>query len=457
VPNRDQSRENGASSAADPDGIDLSPRLQNRNVLLYATLTALIFLSAPTLYVGFVQAGLCKRLNASDTVANIPATAFLAMVWVPVVVAWLIPQARLLKRTLRIAYGVMALVCGIVAAILLTGAPSPVIIGALIVHAAILSGANGVVLTLGWETIGRGMSEKRRGKAFSLAFGVGAAFAVIGSLSAQLLLDGKVLGWIPPAWLKVSYPYNYAILFLCSATFMAIASQLARFYSIPLPKIEAQRQSFNVAILGGFKAILRNKNLRYICLAYLLVYFGNMVQVNMSLFTKEAVGVPSETLVGYQLALRFSFKIMAGALLGWVLTRTCPKIPLFVTLGLLMACVLWVLYVPGYWFLVAFGLNGAGELFGVYYVNYAVSSSPKSQVRRNLSLLFCLSAVVGFAPVFYGWISDHWGLRTSFWVALAVLACTALLVGFKLPKRPEPSADDLSDADTAEKQAAAGA
>lgn len=438
-----------ASKAPDDDAT-LGPRQQNRNVFIYAILTSLIFLSAPTLYVGFVQAGLCKRLLASDTLANLPSTAFLSMVWFPVIIAWLIPQARRLKATLGAAFGVMAAMCVAVAIVLLSNARPSAIIGALVVHAAVLSAANGVVLTLNWEAISRGISEKRRGKAFSLAFGIGASFAVIGSLAAQLVLDGSVFGWTAPGWLNISYPYSYVLLFLASGAFMAIAASLVRFYVIPLPKVEVERQTFNVAILGGLKAILDNPALCYVCLAYLLVYIGNMAQVNMSLFTQEAVDMPSESLVGYQLALRFSFKIVAAALLGWVLVRTHPKIPLFVTTGLLIAGVLWVLFVPGYWFLVAFGLNGAGELFGVYFVNYAVSCSPKSQVRRNLAFLFCISSLVGFAPVVYGWISDQWGLRASFWVALAVLVLTTAFIQVALPKRPRPRPEDLTAADLEE-------
>lgn len=442
-----------ASGGAPANELSLDPKMQDRNVLLYATMTSLIFLSAPTLYVGFVQASLCKRLHTSDTLANLPSTAYLGMAWFPVVIAWLIPQARLLKITMSAAFGIMALMCTSVGVVLLLQPPPTVIIGALIAHALTLGGANGVVLTHGWEVIGRGVSEQRRGKAFSLAFGIGASFAVVGSLGAQMLLDGAVLGWSAPAWLKVSYPYSYAILFFSSAVFMGLAAMLVRLYAFPLPKVETERQPFRVAILGGLKAIVSHKALFYTCIAYLLVYMGDMIQVNMSLYTPQAVGAPAETLVGYQLALRFSFKILAGGLLGWVLAKTCPKVPLLVTIGLLMLCVLWVLFVPGYWFLVAFGLNGAGELFGVYYVNYAVSCSPKSQVRRNLAFLFFISTVVGFAPVFYGWISDRWGLHTSFWSALAILAVTALLVQFKLPNRPQPRPEDLTAADLEEKNA----
>jgi len=156
----------------------------------------------------------------------------------------------------------------------------------------------------------------------------------------------------------------------------------------------------------------------------------------MSLFTFEAIGKPSEDLAGYQLTLRFSFKVVCGFFLGWLLTRTNPKVPLLVTLGLQIAGVLWVLLVPGYWFLLAFGINGAAELFGVYYINYPAQCSPRSHVRRNISFLGITSSIVAFAPIVYGTISDMWSLRTSFFAALVLLVSTGIFVVSRLPSNP---------------------
>jgi hypothetical protein len=419
----------------------LEPRLQNRNALLYAAQVSLIYLSAPALYVGFVQAGLCKRLHTSDTIANLPSTVYLLMVWIPIVVAWLFPQARLLKRTLFYGYCAMAGM-GVVMAATLVAAPSDtLIVVTLVLHA-------------GWEALDRGVSPQLRGKALGLAYGWGPGFAVIGSLGAQLLLDGKLFGWVPPAWLAVAYPYNYAALFVGSAATMGLAAFLVRYYTIPLPRKDVERESFHTAMIGGFRSFISNRVLLMVSIAYLLVYCGNLVQVNMSIFTHEAVGQMSENLAGYQLTLRFSFKILCGFLLGWMLTRTNPKIPLLVTVGLQIAAVVWILLVPGYWFLLAFGINGAGELFGVYYVNYAVQCSAKWQVRRNLAFLSLIGTGVGAAPVLYGLISDHFGLRASFGAALALLVLTAAFVAAKLPRVPHPRPEDLRGDDRAQNASA---
>jgi hypothetical protein len=426
-----------------------SERDQRRNTLIYAAQISIAYFAAPALYIGFMQASLCKRLETSDTVANLPSTVFLSMAWTVVVIAWLFPQARLLKRLLSGAYLLMAGAGLMVAAVLVVQPGTVAIVTALVIHAAIVGISVPLIGVLGWEVLDRGVSRKLRGRALGLAFGVGPAFAVLGSLSAQLLMDGKIFDFhLPEAWAPV-YPYSYALLFTISAGCTIVSAWLITRYRIPVPTQEPPRQSFQDGIVGGFRAVLGYPILLIACLAYLLMYSGNMVQINMSIFTQEAVGQPAENLAGYQLTLRFTFKILAGFLLGWLLVRTNPKVPLLVTAGLLMLGVLWVLFAPGYWFLLAFGINGAGELFGVYYVNYPAQCSPRSQVRRNISFLMLISALVGLAPVGYGFISDNWGLRASFIAALLLLIATTAMVFLKLPWRPQPRPQDMTEADRA--------
>ncbi len=434
--------------AADDPAL-LSEGDQRRNALIYAAQISITYFAAPAIYIGFMQASLCKRLETSDTIANLPSTVYLAMAWTTVVIAWLFPQARLLKRLLSSAYLLMAGAGLMVATVLVIQPGTIAIVAALVLHGALVGISVPLIGALGWEVLDRGVSKKLRGRALGLAYGVGPGFAVVGSLSAQLVLDGKIFDLrLPEAWTPV-YPYSYALLFTISAGCTIVSAWLITRYRIPVPPQEPPRQSFQDGIVGGFRAILGYPILLIASLAYLLMYAGNLVQINMSIFTKEAVGQMAENLAGYQLALRFSFKILAGFLLGWLLVRTNPKVPLLVTAGLLMLGVLWVLFAPGYWFLLAFGINGAGELFGVYYVNYPAQCSPRSQVRRNISFLMLISALVGLAPVGYGFISDNWGLRASFIAALLLLIATTAMVFLKLPWRPQPRPQDMTEADRA--------
>jgi hypothetical protein len=431
-----KSSDNAEAGAATDIGVPLD--VQKKNSRIFASILSLNFLIAPVLYVGFVQAALCKRLGTSDTLANLPSTLYLSMAWSGVILAWLYPQARLLKRIMSTVYGLIAALGAMVTIVLLLEAPDAVIIGAIMLHALLLGASNIAAVSLNWEALGRGVSTSLRGRTLAIAFGWGPAFAVIGSLGAQFLLDGKLLGWLPPEWMKVPYPYSYAALFGLSIFTMTTNSILVQKYQFPLPANDAVRTSFRISVLGGLKNFVEYRVLLIICIAYLLVFCGNVVQVNMTIFTAEAVGRASEDLAGYQLALRFSFKMLAGFALGWLLTRTNPKAPLLVTAGLQILGVLWVLFVPGYWFLLAFAINGAGELFGAYYINYSCACSAKSDVRRTVAFIMLLTSLVGLSPMLYGWISDTWHIRASFWTALSILSVAFLLVSLKLPIHPRP-------------------
>ena len=68
-------------------------RLDRRNGNLFSYSYLLIFLAAPVLYVGVVQAALCDRLEASATVANLPAaSAYFLGNFAPIIFAWLLPH-----------------------------------------------------------------------------------------------------------------------------------------------------------------------------------------------------------------------------------------------------------------------------------------------------------------------------------------------------------------------------
>ena len=133
---------------------------------------------------------------------------------------------------------------------------------------------------------------------------------------------------------------------------------------------------------------------------------------------------------------------MTGLVLGWILVRTHPRLGLLATTFLGLAGLVWALLVPEKWYLLSFGMLGAGELYGIYYQNYLISCSPTSMVRRNLAYASLLALPVTFGPVMFGLISDNYGLRCSIKVAAVLLASTVLLVQFALPRWPSvPSSD----------------
>ncbi|MBC8874884.1 MAG: MFS transporter [Planctomycetes bacterium] len=449
-PNRPQIAETEAAVQ-----VQLDDRSQRRNVFLYVLKWCLVYLAAPVLYVGFVQAGLCKRLGASDFVANLPSSAYLLLAAFPIIMAWAVPQVRYLKRVMTIGYVITGAMGAITAAVLWLPVPNWLRIAVVIGHAAIVACSSGTAWAFEWELLGRGVSESRRGTLFAITFSVGPLCAVVGSLGAQLVIAGEIFGWTPSFWREIPYPVNYTVLYGATLPLMFLAAFLVNSYVVPRPAVEVQRQPFVQGVFGGFGRLVSYRLILIACLAYLLIYSGTMIQNNMVLFTREAVGLAEDTFVGYQLAIRFGCKVFAGLMLGWLLKRTNPRMNLYMTALLVICGVVWILIAPlfgvGLIFLIAFGLNGAGELMGFYYPYYVLCLSPKSQMRRNMAFVMLLSAPVGLAPALYGAISDTWNLTASFWVALVVMVVGVILVVAMLPARPRPRAEDLEPADLEQK------
>jgi hypothetical protein len=202
-----------------------------------------------------------------------------------------------------------------------------------------------------------------------------------------------------------------------------------------------------------FRAILKQRTLLLATLVTILVYSGNVIPSNMNLYSAEALGDLPEKYAGVQNMLRFSFKVVAGALLGWVLTRTNPRVGILATSSLFLAAQVWAMFVTGPWYLVAFGIHGAGELIGVYAPNYIVSASPRDQLRRNMAFVTMLMVPAAPAGYLYGAIVDGvkaagWtmfgmnstslGFRLSFLMCSLLILSGILLAVARLPASPKP-------------------
>ena len=198
--------------SAKPD-CPLSVAQQHRNLLRFALHMSLLYLAAPVVYVGNLDAVLLNKLGYSDKVANLPAAAYY---WTTapflVLFTWYFCYVRMLKPVLVMSYAVGA-AAGLIVVVGLLQPHSNWLVVALVAHAMLTGWSLGAANIFEWEILARGVAEKRRGLAFSLAFGVGPVMAVISSLGTQLVLDGK-LGPIGVG--RLSYPWDFLALFAAS-------------------------------------------------------------------------------------------------------------------------------------------------------------------------------------------------------------------------------------------------
>jgi hypothetical protein len=425
-----------------PSACPLNARQQTWNLVRFAAHIGLLYLAAPVAYVGEVDAILLSKLGYSDKVANLPAAAFL---WTTapflVLFTWYFCHVRLLKPILVASYAVIA-ASGLIVAVALLQPQSNWTVAALIVHAILMGWCCGIVALFEWEVLARGVAEQRRGFALALAYGVGPILAVFSSFGTQLLLDGN-LG--PISMGKLAFPWDFFTLFAISAVVMALPALSAARYVIPMPSVEVAREPLLSGVFGGFRGFLRNRLLMCTSIAFLLVVLGGTtILPSVVLYMKEAIGEDPQKYAGYQFALRFAFKAVAGLLLGWMLVRTHARAGLLATTSFCLVGLVWALLVSGKWYLVSFGILGAGELYYVYYQNYLISSSHASMVRRNLAYAQLLALPVSLAPIMFGVISDSFGLRYSIETAAVLLAATLCFVQLVLPRWPSKHSSEES-------------
>jgi MFS family permease len=406
---------------------------QRRNSLVFLLNTALAYLVAPVFYIGVLHAVILKsELKTSDTVANLPEALYLWVTPVAVLISWLWPSPRLLRPMLTTALVVNA-GGGLLLAGLFLGAPRVVLITAVIVHAGLVGITNGVRQMCLWELLGRGLSPERRARTLGWTFGIGPVFAVLGSCATQLILSGKFEGLVEVE--KVPEPWCYVIIFGATGPAMLLAAALVALVHVP-PAPEPPPGARIAEIVRGLRQYFLHPLILLAAVAFVLTYGGIMIMTNLALYTREAINADPKDWAGVQLALRFGCKSLSGFALGWWVARVNARASLLATTAFCTLGVCWALLVPGEWYLFSFGLLGAGELFYVYYMNYIVGCSAPRRIRENTAYTNLISVLAGFVPLVFGVVSDRWGLKASFGVAVGLFVAALLIVRLGLPPRP---------------------
>lgn len=434
-------------AANDPlDDCPLSVRQQNWNIACFAAFWAIYYLVAPVSYVGLTHANILEKLGNTDDVNNLPSAVYLWLTPIPVLISWIFPHPRYLKPLAILSVSVMTLITAAVAVTLWCDAPAGVSTGVVVAHGALFGAANGFLITALWDVLRRGVSTSRRGKALGYTFGIGPLFACVGSLLQDACLDGGLLGG---RTFGLTFPNNYLAMFAATSPLILLNGLIMAAFVVPPPETQEEPEKERFLEIGrGLLQFLRNRNVLCAVVIYVIVYSGgNAILQNVSLYARNVLGGEADT-VGQQNFLRFGFKAVAGALLGWLLAKANPRATLLATTGVLLAGMVWAL-VSGGWgwpFMLTFGILGAGELFGAHFPNYVTSASEKKYVRINMAYLGVLTLFTGFSAYAFGQISKFYGAQygemhgrlVSIYVAAGILVLGLGLIVGLLPANPAP-------------------
>lgn len=387
----------------------------------------LIYLAAPVMYVGVVQAALCDKLGANATVSNLPFAAYQLGQVAPVFFAWLVPHRFERGAVVWAAGTICALIASVTLALLLP-LPDRVRIAAVVLQGLVQGLLTSSMQVFMFQCLNRGTSLEGRARALKQTFTLGPIFAVAGSLAAQFLLD--------PRTSFLRYPYDFVLLYGISAPCLAGVAWLSSRYRL-LEVEDEPAQPLLSYIAGGAKAYAAVRALVLLWFAYLLWNCTLGAVANLSLYTREAVGRDPKDLSGLIMAIRFGCKSAGGFLFGLLAVRYGLRSSVLATTGFFAAGMAWAWAAPGVTYLVVFGLLGAGELGGAYIPNLGLALSPVASGARNLSILTLATPASGFAPALHGWLTDHYGFPASFLFGLATALLACLLVLRIPPVKPE--------------------
>ena len=411
-----------ATGNSDSNLSGISPETDRRNGYIFFISYWFIYLAAPVLYVDVVQAALCDKLGANATLANLPSSAYLFGCLAPILLTWVLPyrleRAAVVAASLATA-GLSSLVCLFLVLPIGNSLRLSVVIG----QGLIMGILSSVAQVYMYQCLGRGTTLGGRARALKLTFTFSPIAAVAGSLGAQFVLN-RGLSF-------VNFPYDFALLYFISVPCMIVVGLVSARYKLVAVK-EETRKPFLHYIVHSVRSFSGVRPLLMLWLGYAFWYATLAAMPNLSLYTRHAIGRDPKELSGLMMALRFGSKSLGGFALGAIMLRKGVRAPLIVTVLLVGAAVLWVWAVPGYFYLLAFGLLGAGELGGAYFPNYALAVSSPATGARDQALLSVAAVAASLSAAFHGILTDTFGFPASFVFGTAT-AGLALWVVLRLP------------------------
>ncbi len=402
----------------DPPEGPISEAMTRRNGAIFLISYMLIYLAAPAVYIGIVQAALIDQLGAGATMANLPFSAYKFGAFAPIVVSWFVPH-RWEKQVIVWANVMTASVLTLVFLTLILPAPTSIRIGGLILQGLFqgVSGATSMIFQL--QCLTRGTTPEGRIRVLKKTFSLTPIAAVVGSLAAQWLLGPQFTG--------LDFPHDFAAVYLMAIPCIAGVAWISRGYDLA-PLADEPRRPFFGHLIGTVKNFAASRSLRLAWFAYWLWYCTLATKPNLSLYAHEAMGVDPQDYSGVMMALGFGCKAIGGFGLGWLALRYGLRASVFTTSALLGMSVVWAWGVPGFAYLAAFGFQGAGELGGTYFPNFVAVLSSADAGTRNLALMQFATPASSWAAAVHGGLVDAWGFPASFIFALATAAASMGLV-----------------------------
>jgi len=326
------------------------------------------------------------------------------------------------KPTLVVMIWVRAaiwLVLGVLAYFCPPGKPIIVLV-ALLVLLFGFSFAGGVATIPFTDIWGKALPATLRGRFFGHRQLWGGVMAVGAGYAVKLILANP----------NISFPKNYAFLFLLSFAFIAMSYIALSSVREPPGQVTVRRRRIGVFLKASLRLLWEDRNLGLLILTRLAVGFGAFALPFYVLYGKNELHMATEQ-VGLLVGAQMAGGILSNLLWGQLSDRVGNRIVIVLTaatatavplLGLLSSAVGWRLLIAVF-VLIGFSTSGGG----IGFTNYLLEIAPEHLRPTYIALQGTSTGLIIFLPILGGLLIDVYSYQAAFLVTLAALIIGLLL------------------------------
>lgn len=228
----------------------------------------------------------------------------------------------------------------------------------------------------------------------------------------------------------ISFPKNYAFLFLLSFVFIAMSYIALSSVREPEGRVSTENHRISVFVRKSLRLLWEDRNFGILVATQLAVGFGTFALPFYVLYGKNELHMATEqvgTLVGAQMAGGIASNLLCAHLSDHVGNRiviilTAATMTLLPLLALLSAGVGWTLLIVVF-VLIGFSVNAGA----IGFTNYLLEIAPEQLRPAYIAIRGTLMGVTMFLPILGGLLIDAASYQATFLVTLAVSIMGILL------------------------------
>ncbi len=233
---------------------------------------------------------------------------------------------------------------------------------------------------------------------------------------------------------SISFPRNYALLFVLSFALMAVSYVALSSVREPPGTSDNNRKPLGSYLRQSLSLFRRDRDFGWFAVAQATTMFFQFAMPFYVLYGTNRLGMPADQ-VGVLVSAQVGGAIVSNLAWGWMSDRFGNRSVVRFTAGasLVVPALALVALHTGWWLLIPLFVL-AGTIIsgsGIGFVNYVLEIAPEPSRPTYVALSGTLNGLLALLPIVGGWVVDVASYRLAFFIALGVGA-VAVGVSMKL-------------------------